>query len=358
MLTRDEREQVIDDLADHVGFGGQIANLVTIVFQVAERADLGVFPSNLGNTRDQAAWLVDACLANRWRRNPSLMELLLYRLSEQGGKGSLVPILQRVRAGTDPNPDPFQSLWVLSDQPFLDRGPLRGAARQLVEDINRPILRVNGPSLSGKTYTTELLSFVAYEARPDLHVVPAFLAPGTGPSYEVEELAEDLTRTMPKRASFPERSNSSYAGALVRWLIQSAHQSSGIWIFVLDGFGQPNLKPEVTEFIKLLAQQIAIPEIARKLRLVLLHFDQPLTGNWRAKTVDDGPLTHGAVTAADLEACLREFNAKMQALNKRDKMIEAADIPTVAARMVDEANATPANQLPTLYEALWTIANT
>lgn len=356
MLTREEREQVIDDLADHVGPTSSIGDLLTIVFQPAQRTDLGAFPLNLNNVRDQSAWLVDACLANRWRRTPSLLELILERLTVQGGVGRLTTILQRVRLGTDPNPDPFVSLWVLSRQPFLGRGPLRGAARQLIEDNSRPILRVNGPSRSGKTYTTELFHFVA-QARPDLHVVPVELAPETGPTYEVEELAEALAMTMERRDPFPQRSNSSYAGALVRWMIRNAHQNTGIWIFVLDGFGQQNLKPEVTEFIRLLAQQVAIPEIARKMRLILLHFDQPLTGNWRAKTVDDGPLTLGSVTATDLEACLQEFNAEMRALNKPEKVIAAAAIPTIAARMVADANLAPGTQLPALYEALLAIAS-
>jgi hypothetical protein len=356
MLTRDERDQVIDDLADHVGLTSSIANVITIVFQGPDRTELGNFPLNINNVRDQAAWLVDGCLSSRWRLNPSLLELLLVRLTGQGGKGGLMPILQRVRTGVDPNPDPFNSLWVLASQPFLDRGPLRGTARQLVEDSSQPILRVNGPSRSGKTYTTELLSFVMEEARPDLHVVPVELAPETGPMFEVEELAEGLALMMEKRDPFPARSNSSYPKALVRWLISGAFANPGIWVFVLDGFGQPNLKLEVVEFIRVLAQHVAIPAYARRLRLVLLHFDQPLTGNWRAHTVDDGPLVLGGITATDLEDCLREFNTKMQALNRLNKMINPADIPTIAVRMFNNANKNPATQLPTLYEELWTIA--
>ncbi|MGH9960849.1 MAG: hypothetical protein ACREBC_27650, partial [Pyrinomonadaceae bacterium] len=56
-------------------------------------------------------------------------------------------------------------------------------------------------------------------------------------------------------------------GALVRWLIRSANRNSGIWIFVLDGFGQPNVQPEVVEFIRQLAQYIANPEFARTLTM-------------------------------------------------------------------------------------------
>jgi|GEM_PF-6783567 len=353
MLTRDERIQVINDLSDHVGLTNTIGALITIVFSVSDRAELGNLPTDLNNVQDQATWVVDACLSSRWRLNPSLLELLLVRLTGQGGKGGLMPILVRVQRQEDPNPDPFQARWVLSNQPFLDRGPLRSAARLLVEDIGQPILRVNGPSLSGKTYTAELLSFVM-SARPDLHVVQVELAPETGPSYQVEELAESLVLSMEKTDRFPARSNSSYAGALVRWLIRNAYRNSGIWIFVLDGFGQEKVQDEVVEFIKQLAQHISKPEFARKLRLVLLHFDQPLfIGNWRARTVDDGPLTLGSVTPSDLEDCLIEFNSKMRALNRTAKMIDPAEIPQVAAGIIARSNGA---QLPHLYEQLLAIA--
>lgn len=356
MLLKNERDDVITHLSNHVGLTNSMGALITIVFSGPDRVALGNLPLNLNTVADQAVWVVDACLSSRWNRNPSLLEQLLTRLINQGGIGSLAPIRARVRNGVDPNPDPFQSLWVLADQPFLARGPLRTAARSLVEDVNQPILRVNGPSLSGKTYTTELLSFVMMESRPDLHVVPVELAPGTAPMYEVEELADSLALSMSHRAAIPARSNSSYPRALVRWLISTANQNSGIWIFVLDGFGQPNVRAEVLEFIQGLAQSVSIPEHARKLRLVLLHFDQPLTGNWRARTVDDGPLLLDRVTSNDLVDCLTAFNSKMKALNKTAKMIDPAEIPKLAAGMIANWNQTPGSQLPFLYQELLAIA--
>jgi len=192
-------------------------------------------------------------------------------------------------------------------------------------------------------------------SRPDLHVVPVQLAPGTGLSYDVEELAESLTLSMAMTNPLPQRTGSSYPGALCRWIIRNANRNSGVWIFVLDGFGQP-LKSEVTALIQLLAQQIAIPEFARKLRLVLLHFDQPLTGNWRARTIDDGPLIIGGITTQDLIDCLIAFNQRMAAINQGAKMILPAEIPALATAMLERCGGASASQLPSLYDELLAIA--
>jgi len=353
MLTREERIWVIDDLSDHVGLTSTIGGLITTVFPGATRTELGSLPLDLTTVPDQAAWVVDSCLTNRWRLNPSLLELLLVKLVNLGGKGRLAPILSRVHSGIDPNPNPFSTLWVLADQPFLDRASLRVSAKQLVENVAKPVLRVFGPPKSGKTYTTELFSYVMQEGRPDLHVVPVRLAPGTAASYDVEELAESLTLSMEKTEPLPSRSSSSYPGALCRWLIRNAAKNTGLWVFVLDGFAQPDLKSEVVELVQILAQQIAVPEFARKLRLVLLRFDKPLSGNWRAKTIDDFLLIN--VTQQDIENCLTEFNHRMLARMRPEKTIKPAEIPVLAAAMLARSNAA-ACFLQNLYDELVALA--
>jgi hypothetical protein len=353
MLTKAEREQVISDLTEHTAPPNTVGALFKTTFTFEYRTDLGEPPLDMNRTSEQAAWLVDACLSLRWRRLPSAMELLLTRLVNTGGKGGLAPILTRVQQKIDPNPDPFDTLWVMAQQPFFSRLPLRKAARNLVEGVNQPILRVNGPSMSGKTYTRQLFEFVMSEVRPDLHVVPVELAPETGPSYTVEELADSLTLSM-NTDPVPQRSASSYPKALARWLVRNVNRNPGIWIFVLDGFGQ-KLQDEVVEFINLLAQYVFTPEFTRKMRLVLLHFDQDLVGNWRPWTVDDGPLVPNGIAASDLIECLVAFNAQMQATDQPDKMIEPADIPVIANDMIAEAKKAPF-QLRSLNNQLRAIA--
>lgn len=352
MLTPDERKEVIAELSDYAAPPNSVG-ILTRLFTGPDRLELGDMPLELLTVTDQSTWLVDACLLSRWRRNPSLLEQLLSALVVRG-KGGLQRLVTRVQQQIDPNPDPFRTSWVLARQPFLGRPQLRVAARDLVDSVNQPILRVYGPSKSGKTYTTELFSYVMTEARPDLHVVPVELADGTGPTYKVEELAESLTLTMKNLTTFPERSASSYPKALVRWLIGNVYRNPGLWIFVLDGFGQPNVQEEVVEFINMLAQFMFNPEFARRMRLVLLHYDKDLMGNWRAWTGDDGPLPLTGVTVNDLIDCITAFNAMMQAQNQPGKMIAPADIPVLAEAMLAKSQTEPF-QLPSLYKQLRTL---
>jgi len=342
MLTRDERTLVIEALSEHVGLDGSIGLLITLVFQGLDRTELGSLPVDLRSVRDQSIWVVDSCLSSRWRRVPSLMELLLTRLVSQAGQGALEPALERVQRKEDPNPDPFDTFWVLADQPFLDREPLRPAARRLVEESERPILRVNGPSYTGKSYTVELLNFVMQHARPDLHVVPVKLGPEMGRSYEVAELAESLTLSMVTDSAPSPGSGSSYAGALCRWVVRNANRNPGIWVFVLDGFGQP-LQDDVASFIDQLVDRVNTPEYARKMRLVFLGFDRELKDHWKARTVDDGPLPLDGVTVDDLVNCLRAFNAKVQALGQPGRMIREDHLSVVAEGMLARSAAAVAD---------------
>lgn len=349
----DERADIVHTLADHLAAGTTISTLIAVAFPGNSRIEFQTLPTNLTNVLDQAAWVVDTCLASRWRLTPSLLESLLDRLVNIAGRGEFLHILERVRRKEDPNPDPFLSPWLLRDEPFVNRAGLRTAVRSLFEDSSRPILRVNGPEKSGKTYTMQYLNYVSVTTRQDVHVVPVVLTPGTGPSFELSDLTDEMTITMQTKPF----SDLETAAARRRWLILWAHRNPGLWIFVLDGFGatdsqgQLEIKKDVHEFILQLAQHIGNPEIGRKLRLVLLHFPMPLLGNWRAMTLDDSA---GGFTTADLIACLHEFNLKMQAMGQTGKMIKLADIPIVANNILNNANATTAPMV-SVYNELWTL---
>jgi len=353
MLTKQEREELIAALAQHL-VQTPIGTLITLGFSLPERKELGEMPLNLTVASQQATWMVDACMTSKWRRDPSLIELLLNRLANQPGMPDFSAVLARIKLKDDPNPNPFTSFWVMANQPFLARPDLRKAAKDLLESVNQPILRVNGPSKSGKSYTTELFNFIMNtDSWPDLHVVPAKLSPGNGPTYSIEDLADELSLTL-NPDPMPQRSTSSFPKALARWLVRNVNRNTGLWIFVLDGFGQLNVQPEVTEMIRQLVEYATNPEFARKMRLLLLDYDQDLVGNWRPWTGDDGPLLTNAVTALDLIACLQAFNQKMQVENPA-KLIEPSAISTIADAMLKKSLTEPA-QLPSLNEQLLKIA--
>lgn len=355
MLTPDERRQVIEELADFVGLTGDIRQFVRATLGVNQKDLLVDLPVNCILIPDQAAFVVDHCLQSRWKFTPSLLEMVLVRLVDNG-KADLAPMRDRVRAGTDPNPSAYKTLWVLADQPFIDRKNLRARLEQLVEGGDRPILRVTGVRGSGKSYTSELLDYVMKKAREDVHVASATLTEGNGPSYDVAELAESLAVAFSPDETLPERRNSSYSSALGRWIVRNTLKKAGIWIYLLDGFGQQDVKDETRELVQLLAQYVCSAEYSRRLRLLLLDYDKPLTGNWRAKTVDDVLPEPSGIREQDLVDCLAEYNQRVLAAQKPQKAINPSEISTLAAALLQRASANPQGQLQQIYDELVALA--
>lgn len=355
MLTPEERRQVIDELTDVVGLTGDVRQFIRLALGVNQKELLVDIPTNCTLIPDQAEFVVDYCLQNRWKVRPSLMELVLARLVNSG-KANLVLLRDRVHSGTDPNPNAYKTLWVLADQPFIDRKNLRTKLAQLVEMSDRPILRVTGVRGSGKSYTAELLGYVMARARGDVHLASATLTDGNGPSYEAAELAESLAVAFTPDEQLPERRNSSYPGALSRWIVRNTLKKSGTWIYLLDGFGQKDVMDETRELVHLLAQYVSSPEFSRRLRLLLLDYDRPLTGNWRAKTLDDTLPEPAGIQQQDLVDCLAEYNQRVLAEGRPQKAIQPADLPVLAAALIQRASASPQEQLRQIYDELLALA--
>ena len=141
MLTRDEREQVESAFATALASQMNPNSLVTVVFKAEANAILLDLPPGVG-APGIASFVVEACLVSRWTQNPALLDLLLDYLVKSRGMGELQAVLLRVRQRIDPNPSVYDSTWVIGQRPFFDRGDLRSRAQLLVEQNDRPILRV------------------------------------------------------------------------------------------------------------------------------------------------------------------------------------------------------------------------
>src|ERR1035441_232187 len=139
-----ERASIERMLAMALAMRGQPRLLVPVIF--AAKADHeGIMLGTHGSAdpRVLAAYILDECLRSGWTRDPSLLESLLEYLIHSEGMGELDPILIRVRQRIDPNPNVYDSSWLLSNsRPFFDRHELRGHARLLIEEDGWPILQV------------------------------------------------------------------------------------------------------------------------------------------------------------------------------------------------------------------------
>ncbi len=358
MLEQTESQRVIEALANHLANEGNVREMIRLTFSPNHKPLLLELPTDMNAPADQALLIVNQCLVSGWSLVPSLLELLLIRLVDRAGEGWLAPIRDRVHDKIDPNVALFSTCWVVANQPFFDRSEIRKAAKNLLANNQRPILRVNGPDKSGKSYTAEYLSYVLQKARPDVYVAVAKLPKGSGPSYEVTELAEQLTLPMPENGPTPARTTASYSTALCRWIIKTAGKKPGMWVLILDGFGQKLVRSEVTELVQKLAQQILEPEISKRMRLVLLDYDLPLgdlESTWKAKTVDDAAPDPSSIKSEHLVECLNAHNERMRREGRVNKVIAPGEIARLADDLLARAPADKTLRLKALYDELFRV---
>lgn len=310
MLTREELVLVHGELALALSTG-DAKNSIRAYFGIDAASMLRDLPTNLSANDEYSSYVIDFCIRSRWTLAPSLMERLLARLLTSGvttGTAQLNVALARVKLGQDPNDLYYTSYWVLNDQPFLNRHSLRPLLKDFIQSSNRSLLQIGGPGAGG-TYTSELLDYLASRFE-ELHFVPVTLNSDDGPSYSVQSLAADLLSPMGE--DVPESSSSNDAAQLSRRILRITKKQLGLWIFVLDGFGQADLQPEVKELIQLLAEKCCTtPEYRRKMRLVLVNYTDPLKRLLPAAIASE-QIPIPAVGKRDLIDCLVQLNEKRQ----------------------------------------------
>lgn len=311
MLTRPEREQVEQALAEALSYQANPRSLIQVIFLDEASAILLDIPPGI-TASDIASFTLTACLLSRWTRNPSLLEMLLNYLVDRKGHGEFKAVLTRVKQGVDPNPSVYDSHWLISSRhPFFDRHDLRRQTRFLVEENARPILRVSADERSfGRTYSRRFLEHLEDCAPELVHVLPAAVSRDAGPSYQVDDLLADLSGQFMKRESFPERVTSSYPKAVAQWLLRQMIANDGLWLVVLDGFGQRPLGDGVAETIEKLAELVTIGQYRRRIRLVLLDYPHELPEVSPADVLEEALLPAAGICRADLEPCLAAWDAE------------------------------------------------
>jgi hypothetical protein len=360
MLTRDEILQVQSILADFLGLGTSIRNLIQVVYPTVSQPILLALPTDLSNVNEQSSWLVRYLVATGWPiapAAPSHLEELLEYLIPNAPAPALQPLWQRVHNRIDPHDPVFDSHWLLADLPFLDRRPIRASVRQLIADFNRPILRVNGPRYSGKSYTIEYLNYLAAEGPPHLNFASSAVKPENAPSYDPVLLAEELTLSMQTDGSVPEPTSSSYARTLSNWIVRNTLRQQGLWIFALDGFGDENLPLTVRQLVDSLAEQVLITSVSRRLRLVLIDHSRALPGNGDFRSIPEQVPPPANITAADIEDCIVEHNRRRLANPAGRTHFNPSEIPALASGLLSKSPPQPEARLAFLKARLNQLAS-
>jgi hypothetical protein len=350
VLTRDERRQVEEAFATALAGQMNPNSLVQVVFMAKASPILLDLPGGLG-ARELASFVVDACLVSRWTHDPTLLDLLLDYLITSRGVGALQPVLLRVREGVDPNPSVYGSTWVIGRRPFFDRGDLRLRVQAMVEENDRPILLVSAvPESFGRSYSRYFFEHVEDRSPSAFHVLAAGLSAGTGPSYQVADLLETVGGQLGVAEQIPPRADSSYPKAAARWTLRHIMRQPGLWLVLLDGFGQDGLNSEVREMIEEFAALIPTGQYRRRVRLVLLDYPHPLPGITPADVLEEILKPAAEVDQADLRDCLLDWDAE----RRRRGMEGLADgeLGRLVAGMLERAPAAGKERLEMLNTAL------
>lgn len=352
MLTKDERAEVEAALASALAARGQPRLHIPVIFTAKADHESILVRTGSPDPLDLAAYTLDECLRSRWTRDPSLLESLLEYLVTHEGIGRLDPILIRVRQQVDPNPSVYDSSWLLSDsRPFFDRHELRGHVRLLIEEDGWPILRVRADEESfGRSYTSRFFQHLERRAPARLHVLTAVISRGAGPSYQVEDLLDELASQLSRCEPMPERTGSFYPTQAARWLLRQINRNDGFWLLVLDGFGQRPITEEVQLTVEDLAFRVPNGQHRQRVRLVLLDYPHPLPNVDPADILEEALQPTANICKADLLPCLKTWDGLRR--KKGLKGVAPDKLATLADDIIGQAPAVGKARLETLNAKL------
>jgi hypothetical protein len=320
VLTRDERVSVQSALARVIA-RSDARTLITVIFTTEADSILLEMPQERTTPQDIAAFTMTACLISRWIFRPSLLEMLLDYLVAVQQDVRFSELLVRVQAGIDPNRTPYEASWLLNHtRPFFDRHDLRGQVRDLIEQNGQPILIVTAGKTAGEnnsdvarkgvglSYTGRFFEHLQDSLTVDFHVLVATISKDSGPTYQIEDLLEDLSAQFPRSEAPPERASSSYPEAVARWLLRQMIRNGGLWLILLDGFGQRPLNDEVRLAVEALARRVTIGAFRFRIRLVLLGYPHPLPQVDPAEILYEELPPAADLCPADLLPCLTAWD--------------------------------------------------
>ena len=309
MLLPKEYQAAQAAIVDLLANQGDVRGLVTTaVADATQRARLLPRLSlDLRNVHDAALELLNVCIADHFTAAPCWLEAILVRVNVGEQSAFLQGTIARLRARQMPPSTAFDKAW-LNQVPFFDRTMLRPLVRKLITTTDLPVLRVNGPSGCGCTYTARAIEEIAREYAQHITVLTAEIPASQATVYSIEDLVGDLLALVPGGLPLPPRSGSAYASQLIRHTLHRAASQHQTLIFVIDGAGLPDVNEEIKLFAAGLAKEVCRLAVRSRARLVLINHQQKL-GVQPSDIRDEVVPDPAALQEADLERCLVDMEA-------------------------------------------------
>lgn len=348
MLRAKEWADVRDAVAKMVALSNY-RNAVRTIFTTESDAVFQRLKVEYSLPADCATDVVNVCLELRWSVEPSHMEKLLSHLANVRGVTGMKELAERVARKEDPLSSVYEAQWILGDLPFFDRESLRAHSAELIDEAKRPLLRVNGDPGFGRSYTSRFFDFLSQEKGDILHVAVARLEPKQAPSYMVDELAQELVSYM-GNAKVPPRTGSSYPAALRRFMLGEASAKTGRWIFLLEGFDQRDVHPEVRELIQLLAQSVCDGDHRKRMRVVLIDYPADLPSVLPADILVDELKAPSELGTDVVVRCLVALDEKRKKLGRTP--LNTNELGAMAKGILDAGPPEGKARLQHLYDKL------
>lgn len=227
-------------------------------------------------------------------------------------------------ANPPPAPEPYQTTpYLLARQILIDRESLRNALQDLESDIGPRVLVVNGERASGKTYSSELIYYLANNSVPKHVVIYVDLDTQVQePDAVVQFIAERIGRDSSTIPGPGQEQKMRWALRLANWLTkQIMNAESGPYWFVFDGFRERTILTETKELIEELA--ILAQTTLRQCRVVLLNYTEVLPARVRNAA---GREQIRQIGEKELLAFLEWFNRNSPSKYTEDELKEKANV--------------------------------
>ena len=264
-----------------------------------------------------------------------LMELLTKALQANPGSPALAALgPQLIAALNERQPtgevrpvDPFDACLLRGKRAFVNRKDLRKALRELAAEEGSRVLVVDGEPLSGKSYSLELITYLAdiLESYRVIWIdlkdeVPSLFGPGDLARSIALQMRLSLD-SMPKQE---EIQASRWARVLGEWITGQMRASGATWWVVLDSFNQldPPLADATDDLIKYLAEraETTVPE----LRVVLLSYKGLLPPRIRGFVQRETIASIEQIDVKDFFECLFGQRGQLSDAAAVDQAVEAA----------------------------------
>jgi hypothetical protein len=218
--------------------------------------------------RDQVSDLIQAA------RTENATSRVLARVGQK-----LLDKIARTSRWPEP-PNAYSVCFVDEECPFLDRTTLRDFCRDIGRAGVPAVCVVNGPPLTGKTYSIGLIGYLRAAGNLDLASIDFKEVPAPA-QYAPEQMMQEITRQAKWAVSAPARASSGvrYCEELVNWLIGQARDSGSTLVVVLDNCHEPALNAETRELVQQMMKQISAQFStgqAASVRLILLNCPKEL----------------------------------------------------------------------------------